>query len=211
MIGGYPLVLNLQGRRCVVVGGGAVAERKVGALLQAGANVLVVAPSVSPALRGRAADGALEVRERSFEAADLDGVLLVFAATDRPDVNRAVAEAARARGVLVNLTDDPETCDFTVPATVRRGELTLAISTGARSPAFARHLRQELEAWLSPERCLLLELVAELRRDLRTAGRTPSADAWQRAMSDVAVAEAIEVGDRDGARARLRACLSTSG
>jgi len=195
----------------VVVGGGAVAERKVGALIEAGASVSVVALTVSTELRQRATEGALEIRERPFEAADLDGALLAFAATDRLDVNCHVAEAARTRGVPVNVADDPDACDFTVPATVRRGDLTVAISTGARSPAFARHLREELEAWLSSERCLLLDLAAELRRDLRSEGGMPSAEAWQRAMSDPSVSKAIEAGDRDAARERLRACLAVDG
>src|SRR5581483_10821850 len=98
-------------------------------------------------------------------ATDLDGAFLAVAATDHPDVNRAVAEAARARGVLVNVVDDPAACDFTVPATVRRGDITIAVSTGGRSPAFARHLRQALESWLTDERCSILELAAEVRRD----------------------------------------------
>ncbi len=203
MIAGYPIVLKLASRRCVVVGGGQVATRKVGVLVRAAADVLVVAPEVDPELVTLAESGAVRLEPRPFEPADLDGAFLAFAATDNREVNRAVEEAARARDILVNVADDPPACDFTVPALVRRRDVTLAISTGGRSPAFARYLREQLSEWLTDARCTLLELLAELRRDLRRAGRQIEPDAWRRAIADGEVMRSIESGDREGARRRL--------
>ncbi len=208
MSGDYPLVLRLAGRRCVVVGGGAVAARKVHQPMVGGADVQVVAPVLSPELEALVSAGRIQAARRPFEPADLDGATLAFAATDSRAVNQAVAEAARARGVLVNVADDPVACDFTVPALVRRGDVTLAISTGGRSPAFARFLRDQLDGWLTDARCELLELLAELRRELRAADLPVNADRWQRAIADDAVTAALAAGNREAARSRLRTILT---
>jgi siroheme synthase-like protein len=193
----------------VVVGGGTVARRKAAALVGTGADVTIVAPDIKPEIERLAEPGAVSIERRQFEPSDLDGALLAFAATDSREVNQAVADAARARGVLVNVADDPAACDFTVPALVRRQDVTLSISTGGRSPAFARYLREELEAWLTDERCLLLELLAEVRRELRAAGTSVSSDAWHDAIADNAVSDALAAGDREGARRRLRESLTS--
>ena len=203
MSAAYPLVLGLTGRLCVVVGGGSVATRKIVGLTRAGADVLVVAPEVTPEIEGVGQAGGARIERRPFDPSDLNGALLASAATDNRDINQTVAEAARERHVLVNVADDPSACDFTVPALVRRRDITLAISTGGRSPAFARYLREQLEEWLTDARCDLLELLAELRRDLRAAGKTIDTADWHRAIADEAVGAAIEAGDREGARRRL--------
>jgi siroheme synthase-like protein len=206
--GEYPLVLRLTGRRCVVVGGGSVAARKVQPLLVGGADVTVVAPDLSSELEALASAGTIQAVRRPFTPADLDGAALAFAATDSRAVNQTVAEAAQARGVLVNVADDPAACDFTVPALVRRGDVTLAVSTGGRSPAFARFLREELEGWLTDARCELLVLLAELRRELRADGISIDATRWQRAISDEAVTVALASGDHAAARHRLHTILT---
>jgi siroheme synthase-like protein len=203
MSAGYPVVLRLAGRRCVVVGGGAVASRKVGTLVRSGADVLVVAPEVAPEIESFVATGGVRVEHRPFEPADLDGAFLAFAATDRRDVNQMVAELAHERGVLANVADDPSASDFTNPGLVRRRDITLAVSTGGRSPAFARFLREQLQDWLTDARCTLLDLVTEVRRDLRSAGKPLDSDAWRRAIEDQQVNEAIASGDREGARRRI--------
>lgn len=208
MSGDYPLLLRLAGRRCVVVGGGTVAARKVQPLIVGGADILVVAPELSAELATLALQGSIYIARRAFEAADLEGATLAFAATDSREVNRSVAEAARARGVLVNVADDPAACDFTVPAQVRRGDVTLAVSTGGRSPAFARFLREQVEGWLTDARCELLELLAELRRELRSEGTSVESARWQRAITDETVAAALAGGDREAARRRLREILT---
>ena len=117
-----------------MAGGGAVAARKFAPLLAAGAEIVVIAPTVDPAIEQALSEGTLSIERRTFEVSDLDGAFLAIVATDRPDVNRAVVEAAKARGVLVNATDDPDGCDFTVPATVRRGDVTVAAQRADAAP-----------------------------------------------------------------------------
>jgi len=163
----YPLALKLSGRRCLVVGGGAVAERKVASLLECGADVLVVAPDATDQIRAWAASGRIKFLERPFEPSDVAGTLIVIAATDDSRVNSAVADAARASGALVNVVDVPDLCDFYVPASVTRGDLQITISTAGASPALAKRLRIDLERQFGPEYEAYLELLARLRNDLK--------------------------------------------
>ena len=140
----YPIALNLHGRSAVVVGGGAIAERKVRGLLAAGAVVRVIAPEISAALRTLAESGGIALAERPYAEGDCADAALVYAATDRGEVNAAVAADARRRGILVDDTSDGETSDFTTPLVHRVGSLTFAIETGGSSPSFARRLAHEL-------------------------------------------------------------------
>jgi len=143
-----PVFLRVEGRTCLVVGGGQVATRKARALLAAGAHVVVVAPSWTPTVATLVERGAIDLRPRPFTPEDLEGVFLVVAATDDPTVNETVARAAHERRVLVNVVDAPERGSFLVPATFRRGDALVAISTNGRSPALARWVRRRLEAWI---------------------------------------------------------------
>jgi siroheme synthase-like protein len=203
VIASYPIFMRLSGRRCVVVGGGSVASRKVGTLVRSGAEVVVVAPRVSTEIESLVETGAVRVERRPFEPSDLDGALLAFAATDNPEVNREVAARANVLGVLVNVADDPSASDFTNPGLVRRRDITLAVSTGGRSPAFARFLREQLQGWLTDARCALLELATEVRRDLRSAGKPLDSERWRRALDDAQLSESLAAGDRERARRRL--------
>ena len=141
----YPIALELSGKRCLVVGGGVIADGKLDALVAAGARITLVSPDVLPRIAGFATDGQIDWRRRPYEPADLDGAFLVIAATDDRAVNAGVAAEARARGILVNAVDDIPHCDFFAVAIVRRGDLQLAISTNGRSPAFARWLRERFD------------------------------------------------------------------
>ncbi len=161
----YPIFLNLDGKRCVVVGGGEVADRKARKLLQAKAKVVVISPEVKPELASMAA----EVRRRPYREGDLEGAFLVFAATDRRDVNAAVAREARARGVPVNVADNPTEGDFALPSTLRRGRLQVAVSTGGASPTLARRIRRELEDAFGFEWAGVVEELSRARRDGRKA------------------------------------------
>ena len=145
----------------MVVGGGEVANRKVKKLLQARAKVVVVSPEVEPEL----ASMAVEVRRRPYRAGDLEGAFLAFAATDRREVNAAVAREARERGIPVNVADRPVEGDFALPSTLRRGRLQVAVSTGGASPALARRIRQELEDVFGFEWANLVEELNRARRD----------------------------------------------
>jgi len=178
----FPVALSLQDRCCLVVGGGTVAERKVEALLDAGAEVLVVAPSVSTQIEALGLLHALEVRRREYGPEDLDEVFLAVAATDDREANARVAADARERGVLVNAVDDPANCDFITPAVVRRGDIQVAVTTGGASPALARHLRQLLEKLLPPEYEALANLLAEARSELLRHGVRADPETWQEAI-----------------------------
>jgi precorrin-2 dehydrogenase/sirohydrochlorin ferrochelatase len=157
----YPIQLDLKGRPCLVVGGGEVALRKARSLVEAGAEVTVVAPEVHPKLR---AFGGVNLVERAWRDTDLHGVFLVVVATDDAVTNRAVARDAADLGLLVNVVDCPALSNFIVPATLRRGELSISISTGGASPALARRLREKLEAQFGEEYAALVEVVAEARK-----------------------------------------------
>ena len=159
----YPICLSLDGRQALVVGGGAVACRKVESLLAAGARVTVVSPEIYPELRRL--DG-VRLVERPFEEADVSGAAVVFAATDDAAVNHRVAVAARARGALVNVVDTPAECDFIVPSTLVRGDLTISVSTGSAAPALSRRLRLELEALFPEAYADYVALLADLRHEV---------------------------------------------
>lgn len=148
------------------MGGGSIAARKAGSLLEAGAQITVISPAVVPELRSLAEKGLIRLLERAYQAGDLAGAFLAFAATDDPEVNRAVWEEGNRTGCLVNAVDDPAHSNFIMPAVVRRGEMAIAISTGGASPALARRLREWLDTLISPEYGQLVELLAELRPDL---------------------------------------------
>ena len=159
----HPIFLDLSGRPVVVIGGGAVAERKIESLLAAGARITVVSPEVTPAIEAWAAGGSLTLELRPYRAGDLAGVRLAYAATSDPEVNQAVRDEARAEGVWLNAVDQPALCDFITPATVRRGDLTLAVSTNGRCPALAKQIREDLERTYGPEYADALEQLGELR------------------------------------------------
>ena len=147
----FPMFLKLEGRRCLVVGAGTVAEGKIRSLLEAGASVQVVAPEAVLQIQRWVWEGAVGWSPRGFQPHDLDGAFLVITATASPEVNAQVFHEARERKVLCNSVDDPEHCDFYYPAVVNRGDLQIAISTNGRSPALAQRLRQELEEQFGPE------------------------------------------------------------
>jgi precorrin-2 dehydrogenase/sirohydrochlorin ferrochelatase len=146
----YPVFMKLESVPCMVIGGGAVASRKVKGLLAASADVTVISPEVSDQLSGLADSGKIVWRSRTFQPGDLEGCRLVIAATDSTRINQMVYEEASVRGIPVNSVDDPEHSSFFVPALARRGELTIAISTSGIAPYLARRLRQYLESKLYP-------------------------------------------------------------
>jgi precorrin-2 dehydrogenase len=205
-MGYYPLFLEMKGRPCLVIGGGQVAQRKVEGLLAADASVTVVSPDLTAELDVLKSKRRIEHRQRDYQSNDLKGFDIVVAATDAKAVNTRVATDARAGRILVNAVDDPDSCDFILPSVVRRGEVVLAISTGGLSPALARRLREELEAYLSDDFAPLVELLAEVRGELRARGVSVEAAAWQRAI-DGRLRELLSAGRRAEARSRLLTAL----
>jgi precorrin-2 dehydrogenase/sirohydrochlorin ferrochelatase len=163
----YPVFVELQGKRCVVVGGGGIAERKVRTLLEHGAEVVVISPKLSTGLSSLKKKGLIEHQRRGFRKGDSKGGLLVFAATDSAKVNKTVAGDAARRSGLVNVVDTPELCSFIVPSIVRRGALSIAISTSGKSPALSKAIRKLLEGELSKELENHVSSLGKLREDLR--------------------------------------------
>jgi precorrin-2 dehydrogenase / sirohydrochlorin ferrochelatase len=199
----YPVCLDLGGRPCIVVGGGAVAERKIRGLLGAGARVTVVSPALTPGLLALAAEARLHWTPREYRAGDLGEAWLVMIATDDHAVNEEVAAEARARRVWANCADDPERCDFALPAIARRGPLTVAVSTGGASPALAQVAREEIERRLSAEWETLGEVAASVRRELRARGLALEGARWRAALGGD-VRALVVAGRADEARRRLR-------
>ncbi|HTZ88945.1 MAG TPA: bifunctional precorrin-2 dehydrogenase/sirohydrochlorin ferrochelatase [Alloacidobacterium sp.] len=164
----FPIFLKLQGRPCLVVGAGEIAESKIHSLLAAGARVTVVAPEAKPGLMALADAGSFTWHRREYIDADLEGTFLVVAATDSLAVNAAVYRDAVGRNVLCNAVDDPPNCDFYFPSVVKRGNLQVAISTAGESPALAQRLRKEIDEQLPDDLGPWLDDLGELRREVLT-------------------------------------------
>jgi precorrin-2 dehydrogenase/sirohydrochlorin ferrochelatase len=171
----YPVYLDIAGQKCLVVGGGKVAERKVLGLLEAEAAVAVVSPTLTERLEELCRAGRITHHPDRFHPRYLEGAVLVIAATDDPQVNREVAGEARARGLLISVVDAPEQGNFLVPAVLRRGPLVISVSTSGLSPLVARMIRQDLERRYGPEYAEVLAAVGRLRSRLKIEVRDPEA------------------------------------
>jgi precorrin-2 dehydrogenase/sirohydrochlorin ferrochelatase len=203
----YPVNLDLAGRRVLVVGGGDVAARKVAGLLRAGAVVTVVAPD---AVSEIAEDPDVRWHARPYRRGEVASYRLAITATDDAAVNRQVARDGEAANVLVNSADDPANCSFILPAVVRRGDLQLTVSTNGRSPAFASWARRRLEETFTDTHASLLELLSEVRDELRGTNGTTEVSGWEDAIDDVLV-DLIAAGEIDEARSRVRVALGLEG
>jgi siroheme synthase-like protein len=205
----YPAFLDLRGRRCLVIGGGVVALRKVEALLRCGAEVVVIAPELSVELAARVRERRVGHQPREFRFGDLEGAFLVVAATDDQSVNARVFEEADRRGLLVNVVDDPARCTFLVPSAIHRGPITIAISTGGASPALAKRVREQVERAVGPEYGALAALMGELREEVKRAHADESARrrVWQRIL-DSDIIELLRAGQPEAAREKARQCIS---
>jgi precorrin-2 dehydrogenase/sirohydrochlorin ferrochelatase len=166
----YPILLDLQGRKALVVGGGKVAQRKIETLLEHGALVQVIARELTADLELLRSGKRIEFLGRDFSEASLEGVFLVIAATDDALLNRRVSRAAQQRGLLVNAVDQPADCNFIVPSVLTRGDLLVAVSTSGKSPAFARRVRVELERHFGEEYGVFLTLMGNLRKEIMRLG-----------------------------------------
>ncbi len=198
----YPAFLDIAGKPVVVVGGGEVAARKVAILLDCGAGVTVISPELHPALRSLADAGRIHHLPRQYRQGDLEGFKLAIVGTDDRSANDAAASEARRLGVWVNAVDDPPNCDFIMPGIVRRGDLIVAVSTSGGSPAMARKMREELEAFLSDDYAMLLELAAEVRAELRERGVQVEPEVWNAAL-DGDLRSLLASGRRAEAKDRL--------
>ena len=200
----YPVNLCLAGRPVLVVGGGAVAARKVEALVRSGAAVTVVSPTVVDAI---ADDPDIDWRPRSYQPGEADSYRLVVTATGSREVNARVARDCDAANVFVNSADDPANCTFTLPSVARRGDLQVAVSTNGRSPALARWLRRRIEREIDSGYTALLELLAQTRAEVRAIRRTSETPGWAAAL-DGGLLELVRVGRKAEARSLLRRHLA---
>ena len=207
----YPLMMNVRHMPVVVIGGGRVALRKVTSLLDCGASVTVISPEVEPELEGFAAEKMIRWIAAGFQESMLDAApvpILVFGTTDRREVNVRIHRAAVDRNIPCNIADVPDLCTFIVPAVVTRGDLTVAISTGGASPAFARRIREELERSFGPEYALMTRVLGALRGRVIDAG-TSSDDNREIffRLIDSPLLSALRSKDRDRAVEILRSVL----
>lgn len=168
-----PIMLDCHGQRCLVVGGGAIAERKVRGLLEAEADITIVSPALTPALTELAEQGVLAWLDRLFVPGDTQGAFLVYAASDDHTVNREVAAEARSQGIPVNVASDAESGSFITPGILRRGRLTVAVSTSGAGPGVAAQIRDLLEETLGEEYGTYLDFLHHMRTEIKRREESP--------------------------------------
>ncbi len=204
-----PITLDVGNKRCVVVGGGRIATRKIEFLITTDAEIVVISPYVTDAVAAMVQDGKVTHKDRIYRTGDLEGAVMAIAATSDPDVNKAVHAEATDLGVLINVVDSQELCSFMVPATVRRGDLTISVSTNGKSPAVARRVREKIEDTIGPEYEPYLKMMDELRSTVRAEGRdNHSAHKAYKLFLDSNILELIREGDMAQAEERMRSCMS---
>jgi precorrin-2 dehydrogenase/sirohydrochlorin ferrochelatase len=186
----YPLFLHLQGVACLVIGGGKVAQRKVKTLQQSGARLTVISPDLTSDLETMRQQGEFAYQARRYQPGDLANFFLVVAATNSTETNRTIFQEAQERNLLINCVDDPENCNFFVPAIIQRGSLQVAISTSGQAPYFARKIREYLEQKFYPELAKELEEIHQMRERLKT--EYPGDESRKMAMYDQILKPHIE-------------------
>lgn len=203
----YPVVLDLRERRALVVGGGPVGARKVEGLLVAGAEVTVVAPE---AVAEIANDPDVRWHRREYRRGEVASYRVAITATDDPAVNRQVARDGEAANVFVNSADDPSNCAFILPSVVTRGDLQIAVSTNGRSPAMARWARRHLETLFTDVHARTLDLLSEVRDELRSTRGTSEVAGWDDVIDDE-LFELVALDRLDEARHRVRTAVGLEG
>jgi precorrin-2 dehydrogenase/sirohydrochlorin ferrochelatase len=208
MTGFFPVLLNVRGRLCVVIGGGDVAGRKINTLLERGAVVKVIAPMVRSDIAALADRGAIDLEPRGYQAGDLASAFLCVAAADDPEVNAAVRHEAGVRRVLVNVVDDPEGSDYQVPSFFENGPLLIALGTSGSSPAVARTLRRMIQEWLGDSFEEALAIVERFRERVRAEIEDPKERVrfWEEAITAETL-ERVRAGDLAGFEESLEAAL----
>ncbi|MHB9038548.1 MAG: precorrin-2 dehydrogenase/sirohydrochlorin ferrochelatase family protein [Armatimonadota bacterium] len=197
-MGYYPIVMDLTDRKCLIVGGGQVALRKAQTLREAGAIVTVISPEVNEELDTM--DG-ISVLKRAYAQGDACGYALVFAATDDRPLNSAVSHEAAQNGIPVNVVDDPELCTFIVPATVRRGDLMLAVTSSGKSPMLSKKIRKELQKTFGPEYEAFVDLLGELRDEVKDRyDSAPDREAAFARLVNSGILELLKDGRKEEAR-----------
>ena len=194
----YPVFLNLTGRRCVIIGGGQVAEGKVSKLLDSGAKIIVISPDATQGIRDYADSGQIEYSLRKYQEGDLNGAFLVVAATNDRVVNQEIFEEAEKSGILLNAVDDMPRCSFIAPSIVEKGPITVAISTGGASPALARKLREKLEVSPALDWADATNMLSHARQIIKDKQIALDPQRWQCCMTDELLT-LIQAGHEDEA------------
>jgi len=206
----YPLMLNLKGKKCVVIGGGHVALRKVKMLLDCGADITVVSPKPHLGMAKLSEKKAIRLIHRDYKVGDLTDATLAVASTDVKEINRTVAHEAKRLGILVNVVDDPRLSSFILPSFFRRGHLTIAVSSGGTSPALARKIRSNLEKSLGKEYATLLSLISEVRSAIKERGYVVDGEMWQEVLDLKLLIRLIQKGQKTKAKTLLLSKLEAS-
>lgn len=204
----YPINLDLKDRRCLVIGGGSVGERKVEQLLEFGATVVVVSPDVTHRLHELAEHGAIRQIHGVYTPEVLSNAFLVIAATNERAVNKAISLECQRRGILVNVVDDPELCTFFVPAVVRHGDFIISVSTSGNSPSLAKRVREKLECEFGPEYGALTDILGQIRDEVKAKypDQEDRGKAYLRIL-DSDVLDLLKQGKQDEAMERARKCI----
>ncbi len=205
----YPVSLDMTDKRCVIIGGGAVAERKAQRLIECGAQVTIVSRTLTPLLEDRKKANTLEHIDTDYEKKTLRGAFLVISATDRDEVNAQVSQDALSLGMLVNIVDDPDRCNFILPSLVQQGDLSIAISTGGKSPALARKIKEDLQQQYGPEFRTLIGIMGSLRKKILAQGHAAEAN---KAVFEALVHSDMLQAIREGNRGKVKKIIhDTSG
>ncbi len=202
----YPVYLDLRGKRCVVIGGGEIGERKVEGLLDGSAEVTLISPDITPNLQELARAGRIVWHARRYQQGDLKGVFLAIAATDARDVNQAIAAEAEREKVVLNVVDDAPLCTFIAPSIVRRGEVTLAISTGGSSPALARKLKETIQDSDLLRYADLAGVLSTARTLVKQRGLSVDVDRWQKGITESLI-DLVDAGKSEEALDALMSFL----
>lgn len=208
----YPIYLDIEDRSVVIIGGGTVCARKAEAMMKYGARVTIVSPQVTGEIEQWISSGMLTVRRKVYEESDLPGASIVIASTDDPCVNARVARDCRRRKIPVNVVDVTHLCDFIIPAIVERGSIQVAVSTGGKSPALARRLKEDLQKLVGPEYDEVNQLMGALRA---SAKKTLATDVERKRFFDAIIAAGIldmlRGGRRDEAYRAVAAACQAAG
>ena len=180
----YPVFLNLTGRRCVIIGGGQIAEGKISKLLDSGAKIIVISPDATQGIRGFTERGQIKLDLRKYQEGDLQGAFLVIAATNDQAVNQEIFEEAEKQGILLNAVDDMPRCSFIAPSIVEKGPVTVAISTGGASPALARKLREKMEVSSALDWADATDVLSKARQIIKDKQIAVDPQRWQCCMTD---------------------------
>ena len=202
----YPVFIDVSDRQCVVIGGGSIGEEKVHKLLDCGARLVVISPDVNAGVRELAGSGGVTWVQRDYEPGDLKGAFIAIAATDDNKVNRLIADEANERNVLLNVVDVTHLCTFIAPSVARRGDVTIATSTGGASPALARKFREELSGSRLLEYADLTPLLSEARAELKRLRVTVDPNHWQTCITENLL-DMVQAGKTEEAKNTLMSDL----